>query len=120
MTSIFLHGAWVLGIHRANEAPRRHREAAVISPRSSSASHRQYLTIAHSAQQQAGVGRDPSPTRRSSLSVTGQMRSNGPIVSIEHVALIGADAIEHAAGPHLYDPMNDRHLRIPAEGRSRR
>ena len=32
-----------------------------------------------------------------------------PIVSIEHVARNGADAIEHAAGPFLYDPMNDRH-----------
>src|SRR5580658_6971333 len=69
MTSIFLHGPGSWGLHRANEVPRSHRQAAVISPRSSRASHRQYLTIAHSAQQQVGVGRDPSPTRRSSLSV---------------------------------------------------
>jgi hypothetical protein len=97
--------------------PRSHRQAAVISPRSSRASHRQYLTIAHSAQQQVGVGRDPSPTTGSSPSITGQIRSNGPIVLIEHVARNGADAIEHAAGPYLY-PVNDRHLGIPAVRRA--
>src|SRR3984885_15386039 len=97
MTSIFLHGPGSWGLHRANEVPRSHRQAAVISPRSSRASHRQYLTIPHSAQQQAGVERDPSPTRRVAER-TGRIRSNGPSVSIEQLARSGADAIERAAG----------------------